>query len=342
MSIPDTISEREETVLRSVIHHYILTAKPVGSRIISKKYGLGLSAASIRNVMADLEDAGFLSHPHTSAGRVPTSEGYRIYVNKMMQVEKLTNLVKRKFRENVQSNDKNYDFLLAKTSQILGMISSQLGVVIGPALDEAIFDRLTLVQVSSDKLLAVITLRTGIIQSAMVEVHLPIKNIELEETCQVINERLSGLSVKAIRSSIGQRLKDVSYGNPEIIRLFVDSAHTFFRFDEKKIFIGGTKNIVDKPEFNAREKLKSIIELIEEKEVVVHLLSRSSREDGIAITIGDDSSSDLSKTFSIVSTKFELGGHTGTLGIIGPMRMWYPKMVPLVDYTAEVIKKELL
>jgi len=337
--MPGTLNEREESVLRSIIHHYILSAKPVGSRVIAKKYGLGLSAASIRNVMADLEDAGFLSHPHTSAGRVPTSEGYRIYVNNMMKVEKLTSQIKRKIRENVQSVDKNYDFLLAKTSQILGMISSQLGVVIGPALDNAIFDKLSLVQVSNDKLLAVLTLRTGIIKSVVVEVHLPIKNIELEETCQIINERLSGLSVRAIRASIGQRLHDITNGNPEIIRLFIDSAHTFFRFDEKKIFIGGTKNIVDKPEFNAREKLKSIIELIEEKEVVIHLLSRSSKEEGIAITIGDDNSTDLSKTFSIVSTTFEIGGHTGTLGIIGPMRMWYPKMVPLVDYTAEIINQ---
>ena len=337
--MPEKLTDREESVLQSIIHHYILSAKPVGSRVIAKKYGLGLSAATIRNVMADLEDAGFLSHPHTSAGRIPTSNGYRIYVDNMMKVEKLTSLVKRKLRENVQSVDKNYDFLLAKTSQILGMISSQLGVVIGPALDEAIFDRLSLVQVSNDKLLAVITLRTGIIKSVVVEVRLPIKNIELEETCQVINERLSGLTVKAIRASIGQRLHDINYGNPEIIRLFIDSAHTFFRFDEKKIFIGGTKNIVEKPEYNAQDKLRSIIELIEEKEVVIHLLSSSSKEDGIAITIGDDSSTDLSKTFSIVSTKFELGGHTGTLGIIGPTRMWYPKMVPLVDYAAEIINQ---
>ena len=152
--MPEKLTDREESVLQSIIHHYILSAKPVGSRVIAKKYGLGLSAASIRNVMADLEDAGFLSHPHTSAGRIPTSKGYRIYVDSMMKVEKLTSLVKRKIRENVQSVDKNYDFLLAKTSQILGMISSQLGVVIGPALDEAIFDKLSLVQVSNDKLLA--------------------------------------------------------------------------------------------------------------------------------------------------------------------------------------------
>ncbi|MCH8286785.1 heat-inducible transcription repressor HrcA [candidate division KSB1 bacterium] len=337
--MPEKLTDREESVLQSIIHHYILSAKPVGSRVIAKKYGLGLSAATIRNVMADLEDAGFLSHPHTSAGRIPTSNGYRIYVDSMMKVEKLTSLVKRKIRENVQSVDKNYDFLLAKTSQILGMISSQLGVVIGPALDEAIFDKLSLVQVSNDKLLAVLTLRAGIIKSVVVEVRLPIKNIELEETCQVINERLSGLMVKAIRASIGQRLHDINYGNPEIIRLFIESAHTFFHFDEKKIFIGGTKNIVEKPEYNAQDKLRSIIELIEEKEVVIHLLSSSSKDDGIAITIGDDSSSDLSKTFSIVSTKFELGGHTGTLGIIGPTRMWYPKMVPLVDYAAEIINQ---
>lgn len=340
--LSDTLRPRDVAVLRSVIHHYILTAQPVGSRVVSKKYGLGLSAATIRNVMADLEEAGYLNHPHTSAGRVPTSKGYQLYVNSMMQVEKLTSLVKKKIRDNVQSVDKNYDFLLAKTSQILGMISRQLGVVIGPSLEDVIFDKLSLIPLSSEKVLVVISLRSGIIKSVVVEVSMPVKETELEETCRVLNERLSGLTVKAIRSSIGQRLKDISTGNTEIIRLFVNSTQTFFQLEEKKIYIGGTKNIVEKPEYNAHEKLRSIIELIEEKEVVVHLLSQASKDEGIAITIGDESSSDLSKTFSIVSTKFAMGEHNGTLGIIGPMRMWYPRMVPLVDYTAEVIKQELL
>jgi len=337
----DLLTSREEAVLSSVIHHYIATARLVSSRIIAKKYGLNLSSATIRNVMADLEEAGYLTHPHTSAGRVPTSKGYRLYVNNLMRVEKLTSRVKRKIRENVDTFDKNVDFLLAKTSQILGVISSQLGVVIGPSLDDAIFDKISLIDVAHDKLLIVLSLRTGIIKSVIVEIFSHFRPSELEETSRVLNERLSGLPVQTIRETINERMHDVSYGNPEIIRLFIDSAYTFFQFDEKKIYVGGTKNIVEQPEFNAQEKLRNIIELIEKKDIVVHLLNQRPDSDGIEIKIGDENNADLCKTFSIVSTKFSIGKHDGALGIIGPMRMWYPKMVPLVDYTAEVINRVL-
>ena len=337
----DLLTNREKAVLSSVIYHYIATASPVSSRVIAKKYGLDLSSASIRNVMADLEEAGYLMHPHTSAGRVPTSRGYRLYVNNLMHVEKLTSIVKRKIRENVETFDKNIDYLLAKTSQILGMISSQLGVVIGPSLDNAIFDKISLIDVAHDKLLIVLSLRTGIIKSIMVEILSRLKPSELEETCRVLNERLSGLPVQTIRETISERMQDAAYGNPDIIRLFIDSAYTFFQFDEKKIYIEGTKNIVEQPEFNAQEKLINIIELIEKKDIVVHLLSQTADSEGIEIRIGEENNADFCKMFSIVSTKFSIGKHKGALGIIGPMRMWYPKMVPLVNYTAEVINRAL-
>jgi len=335
------LPQRAQAVLRSIIHHYILTAKPVGSRIISQRYGLRLSPATIRNVMADLEEAGYLTHPHTSAGRIPTSKGYRLYVDSLMHVEKLNAFIKRKIRENVTAGEKNIDFLLEKTSQILGAISSQLGVVIGPSFDDAIFDRIALVYLSDERLLVVLSLKTGIIKSIYVEVHSVIKQSELEETSRLLNERLSGLTVKTIKESIKQRLTDISSMNPELIRLFINSADTFFHFDNQKIFIGGTKNIVDQPEFNEQEKVRSIIELIENKNVIVHLLNPASSQEGITISIGDDTSDDLSRMFSIVSTKFAAGGHHGTLGIIGPIRMWYPRMIPLVDYTAEIITQEL-
>jgi heat-inducible transcriptional repressor len=332
---------RAQAVLRSIIHHYILTAKPVGSRVISQKYGLGFSSATIRNVMAELEGAGYLCHPHTSAGRIPTPKGYRLYVDNLMKIEQLDAFIKKKIRENVMAVDKNIDFLLEKTSQILGAVSSQLGVVIGPSFEDAVFDRIALVSLSDERLLVVLSLKTGVIKSIFVEVHSAIKQSELEETSRILSERLSGLTVKTIKETIQQRLTDVSSINPELIRLFINSADTFFQFENQKIFIGGTKNIVEQPEFHAQDRVRSIIELIENKNIIVHLVSRAASNEGIAISIGDENSNDLSTMFSIVSTKFAVSGHQGTLGIIGPVRMWYPKIIPLVNYTAEIITQEL-
>jgi len=331
------IKTREEEVLRTVIHHYILTAQPVSSRIIAKRYGIGLSSASIRNVMADLEDAGYLTHPHTSAGRVPTTKGYRLYVNNLMHVETLAKTIKRQILEKVETIDKNADFLLDKTAEILSKISHQLGVVIGPSFDHAVIEQIRLINVASDKMLIVISLRSGIIKSVVVEMYSSIEDAELDGTSAVLNERLSGMPLRVIRETISERLSDVRHANTEIVRLFIDSANQFFQFDERKIFIGGTKDIAEQPEFSVHEKLKSIIELVEQKDVIVHLLSRSEDDMGLVIKIGDENNPDIAKSFSIVSTQFNLGDQTGTLGVIGPMRMWYPKMVPLVDYTAEVI-----
>jgi len=335
------LSEREELILRTVIHHYILTAKPVGSRIIAKKYNFGFSPATIRNTMSDLEDAGYLNHPHTSAGRIPTSMGYRFYVNELMKVEKLTSNLRQKIRNNVDSLNKNIDDLLNKTSHILGKISRQLGVVIGPSLESAIIDKISLLSVSSGKLLIIITLHSGIIKSIVVEINTSLEKNEIDETCQILNERLSGLTVLNIIQTISERLHDVGRGSTEIIRLFIDSAHRLFQFDEKKIYIGSPSYIVDQPEFNEQKNIKGVIELVEQKDVIIHLLSRHEDNKGLVIKIGDEITDDIAKSFSIVSTEFSIGNQIGTLGVIGPMRMWYPKMVPLVDYTAEVINKVL-
>ncbi|MCP4723773.1 MAG: heat-inducible transcription repressor HrcA, partial [bacterium] len=324
-----------------VIHYYILTAKPVGSRVIAKKYDLGCSPATIRNVMADLEDMGYLTHPHTSAGRIPTSEGYELYVTQLMRVENLHKSVKQTIRDNVDTLDKNTDFLLNKTSEILGSVSKQLGVVIGPSLDNAVFEKISLLSVTTDRILVVLSLKSGIIKSIVVELQSSLSQSELDKTAEALNSRLSGLTVKSIKQTISKRLKDISHASSDIIRLFVDSADKFFHFDEKKIFVGGAKNIVGQPEFQPHEKVRSVIELIENKDVIVHLLKEASDTKGISIKIGDDSQPDLSKAFSIVSTQFSIGDQEGTLGVIGPIRMWYPKMVPLVNYTAEVINQVL-
>ena len=198
------LTSRQEAVLRAVIHHYILTAKPVGSRIIEKKYSLGFSAATIRNVMSDLEDMGFLTHPHTSAGRIPTTRGYTLYVNNLMSVEKLNSGLKRKIRANVESVDKNVDVLLGKTSQILATISQQLGVVLGPSLDDAIIDKISLVSVSSDKLLVVISFGSGFIKSVVVEIASRLKESEIENTSRFNNYKWSPFTkaVAARRSYI--------------------------------------------------------------------------------------------------------------------------------------------
>ncbi|MEX0601767.1 MAG: heat-inducible transcriptional repressor HrcA, partial [Bacteroidota bacterium] len=201
----EELNERERSILRHVVHNYIRTALPVGSRFISKKFESNLSPATIRNVMADLEEQGFLSHPHTSAGRVPTDLGYRYYVDYLMEIEQLSGLEKQAIQEQM---DRTADPLemLRETSKLLGKISKQLSIVASPHLGSGVFERLELISVSSSRLLVVISIRAGLVRTLMLEVGTEVRRESLEQIARMLNERLAGLTLAQIRDTFIDRV----------------------------------------------------------------------------------------------------------------------------------------
>jgi heat-inducible transcriptional repressor len=209
MSIP-TLSDRERRVLEAVIQSYVETAEPAGSRTISKRFGLGVSPATIRNTMSDLEDKGFLYHPHTSAGRVPTDIAYRLYVDSLMGPAQLTAGEAERLAEHIASGGSAIEAILRRAAQSLSVVAQELGVAIGPRLDHAVLQRLELVRVSQERLLLVLTLEGGSVRTIFVEVAGQIADSALAEVSLVLNERLSGLTLRQIRSSLGSRLRDAA------------------------------------------------------------------------------------------------------------------------------------
>ncbi len=284
---------------------------------------------------------GYIEQPYTSAGRIPTSKGYRFYVNSLMMVEKLTSQEKRSIKKHFESVNKNVDEILEKTSQVLGRITKQLGVAIGPRLSEGIFERMELIQISSNRLMVIISIKAGIAKTMMMEINSEIPRSELEETSRIINERLQGLSISEIRKTFAKRICDISGGNKELIRLFVDSSDNLFEFTQKNFHLGGTKNIIEQPEFSSTENMKTIIELIEDKNIIIHLLSKNEESDGIKISIGEENEIKSAKDFSVISSNYYIGNIRGTLGVIGPTRMRYSKIVSLVEYTANLLNNIL-
>lgn len=337
------LTDREQSILHHVVYNYIQTAVPVGSRYISKHFEHNLSAASIRNVMADLEDSGLLSHPHTSAGRVPTDLGYRFYIDYLMEMQQLGDDEKLRIHQQLeQANDT--EELLRETSKVLGKISRQLSVVTSPHLSSGIFEKIELIPIASSKLLVVLSIRSGIVRTIMLEVGVEIRRDHLDHVGHLVNERLSGLTLKEIRDSFADRVRDVQDEKTGLIRLFIESVDQLFTDskDHEKVHIGGTKNIIEQPEFIDPKNFRSVIEMIENEDIIVHLLEKHDElQKGFVVTIGTENKDESTKEYSFITSTYNVAGVTGRIGIIGPTRMDYGKVIPLVDFVAQAIAKML-
>ncbi len=335
----ESLNEREESVLRHVVHNYISTAIPVGSRYISKHYESHLSPATIRNVMSDLEESGYLSHPHTSAGRVPTDLGYRYYVDFLMELERISEQEKQAIREKL---DKSFDAdeLLRDTSKLLGKISNQLSIVTSPHLNSGIFQKLELMQVSSSKLLVLISIQSGIIRTIILEVGMELKRESLEQISRLMNERLHGLTLREIRDTFIDRLGDYRNERSGLVRLFIDSVDQLFNDtkEKEKVHIAGTGNLIEHPEFGDPKNFRSVIEMVENEDIIVHLLEKHENANkDFVITIGTENQDTKAQDYSLVTATYNVNGVFGRVGILGPTRMNYSKLVPLVEHVAKTI-----
>lgn len=338
-----SLSQREDGILRDVVYYYIRTATPVGSRYLSKRTESHLSPASIRNVMSDLEELGFLSHPYTSAGRVPTDLGYRYYVDCLMEIKDLTDEELSSIEHHLDRSA-DHSELLRETSKILGKISRQLSVVSSPSVSNAVLEKLELIMISSSKLLVVMSIRSGIIRTIMLEVGMEICRSTMDQLSQILNERLSGFTLKEIRETFSDRTKDMQDEKTGLIRLFVDSVDQLFKEEKAERFhIFGTQHIIEQPEFIDPKNFRSVIELIENEDLIVHLLEKhDDAEKKYVVTIGSENEDCKADDYSVVSATYNAEGIIGRVGIIGPKRMNYAKMVPLVDRVAQIVAKLMI
>jgi heat-inducible transcriptional repressor len=337
----DKLNPREKQILQNLIDHYIHTADPVGSRVIANKYNMGLSPATIRNTMQDLEELGLISQPHTSAGRIPTDSGYRVFVDMLLKQEPLTPAEKKKIKSMISQKGSGIGSLLSQTSRILGDITSQLGITISPKFDTGIFKRIDLIPVSCDKILGVITVESGLVRSILMEVESSIDTGELRRMEMVLNERLSGVSLGHIRDSIAERLSDTKC-SPRLIKLFIDPNEDIWTTRSgDELHLVGTDNLITQPEFADKKTLREFVNFLERKDSLINLIESQTIGEGIVITIGSESSISEIQNCSLVTSRYKAGKLEGTIGIIGPTRMPYSKLVSIVEYTARSLTEAL-
>ena len=342
------LTEREKEVLKYVVENYIRIASPIGSRSISKQMDLNLSSATIRNVMSDLEEMELLDTPHTSAGRIPTDKGYRYYVDILMEKEKLN--LQEEFQIKNQFLDKNLNILESQdlyfeTSRILGKISHLLAVVTQPQISKGIFDKLEFVNLAYNKVLVVLNIKSGIVKTVIMEIDSEISKSKLESLSSFLNERLHGLSLNQIRESISERVSDYKYQEPELIQLFINSIDKLYTEEEtgNKIYIGGTGDLILQPEFENPKNFKQIIDLAEDKNLVIHIFENSAKADNeVFISIGNENEEEKLKNYSVVTTSYNAGDVKGNIGVIGPKRMNYARMISLLQYTSKLINEKYL
>ena len=339
----EELNDREKNILRFIIQQFILTANPVGSRNITKKYDIGFSPATVRNIMSDLEDSGFIDHPHTSAGRIPTDKGYRFYVDSLMDIQKLGNSEIGLINKSLETNLKETDDLLKIASNLLSSITHQIACVTYPKLESGIFEKIQIIQLTSLRILVVITIKSGLVKTITLELNSDLKTTQLDPVQQLLNERLSGLSLKEIRDTFKERFKDFEEDQHPIIRLFVDSIDKIFKDDTRgeRALITGAKNFIRQPEFENPESFQSVIELIEDQDIIIHLLEKSGEDEQVYISIGSENENEKLNEYSFISKKYQLGEISGKLGIVGPKRMEYSKVVAIVDYIAKMISEIL-
>ncbi|MGH7664420.1 MAG: heat-inducible transcriptional repressor HrcA [Gemmatimonadaceae bacterium] len=346
---PLELSDRERRVLEAVIRSYVETAEPAGSRTLSRRSGLGVSPATIRNTMSDLEEKGYLFHPHTSAGRVPTDKAYRLYVDTLIFLPPLPVPTPdhERLAEEITAGGSAIEAILRRAAQSLGILTQELGVALGPRLDETILQRLELLRLSSDRLLMVITLAGGVVRTIFVEVKGEVAESALAEVALVLNERLSGLTLRDVRSSLGARLRDTGAAadTSELLNIFIQEGDQLFDVGpgqgsggrDEHVLLGQPSLLAEQPEFATGERMRKLMELTETREHLGDLLRRRSATSGLSITIGNEHGDPRLENFTVVTAEYRAGSLTGVIGVIGPTRMPYEKVISLVTHTSQLV-----
>jgi len=333
------LTQRESFLLKSLVINFVNCATPIGSRFLSKANKNRISPATIRNVMIDLEDKGLVIQPHISAGRIPTDLGYRHYVNDIMMMENLTQSDKRQIDQGLKNvSNEDVEVILEKSCEVLSKISNQLGVILSPRFYQGKFEKLELVKVSENKLLVIISITSGLVKTIMMEINYNILRKKLEETARILNERLSGLTLKQIRDTFKKRMSDISYGDDNLISQISEAVDKIFSIDDDHVHLKGTQNIFLQPEFANQERIRKILELIDNQKILIRIFNDSLRDDEkISITIGQENREELISNCSLITAVYKIGDVTGTIGVLGPTRMKYERVTTLVEYIAKEI-----
>jgi heat-inducible transcriptional repressor len=337
----ESLSDREIRVLEAVIQVYIQTAEPAGSQTVAQRFPIGVSSATIRNTMSELEEKGFLYHPHTSAGRIPTDRAYRWYVDNLIRLAPPSSEDQRALHAELLPTRSALEEVLLRAAQVLGVLTQELGVAVAPAFDRVVLEKLDLVQVSSERLLLVFHLKSGAVRTIFVQVSGSMAPEVVQRVAQTLNERLAGLTLSEIRATLADRLRDAdrSPHERELLNIFLEEGEEIFGLSAATgaVVLGSAQMLAGQPEFASSGRIRDLIDLTERRDILQQALT-ARRPSGLTITIGGENTDARLTGFTLVTSSYRSGDLAGVIGVIGPTRMPYDKIIGLVDHTSRMVE----
>ena len=335
------VDSRAQFLLKSLIERYIIDGQPVGSRVLSRQSGLELSPATIRNVMADLEEMGFITSPHTSAGRVPTAKGYRFFVDSLLVVKPLDRSEISELQDQLQAD--RPQALVSAAAQLLSSLTQFAGVVATPRRREPSFRHIEFLRLSERRVLLIIVTPDGDVQNRILHTDRQYTPSQLIEASNFFNDHYAGQPFAAIRGLLADELKQLREDVVGLMTAAVDAGDAALADSRDDLVVSGEKNLLSASDLSSNmDRLRRLFEIFEQKTSLLHLLDLSQRAHGVHLFIGGESGLAPLDECSVITAPYEIDGHViGTLGVIGPTRMAYERVIPIVDVTARLLSNAL-
>ncbi len=336
------MQERKKKILRAVTDDYIQTAEPVGSRTIARKYNLGVSPATIRNEMADLEEGGYLRQPHTSAGRIPSDKGYRYYVDSLMDVPQVPLDEREQIQREIRLPQRELGDIIQRAIRLLTLLTNYTSIAVTPGVHQGAVRHIQILPMDETHVLVLLVTEPGFVQHCIVEVGNPVTPSKTEHLSLVLNDRLRGRALgdldRHLLTQLGEDLDDV--------RLFEQAVELLYRAmkeqTEETVYLDGAVRILNQPEFRDVERAKLLIGALEERNRVLSMLGGVVYDQEITITIGEENAYAEMKDCSMVTAAYGIGGQTiGLVGVLGPTRMEYARAVSVVENMADNLREML-
>jgi heat-inducible transcriptional repressor len=335
------LDRRAQTLLKTLIERYIVEGQPVGSRTLSRYSGLELSPATIRNVMSDLEEMGFIASPHTSAGRIPTPKGYRLFVDSLLTVRPLAHQQISEIRDAIQPDQPQR--VIGHASQLLSELTHFAGVVVAPRRQLPRIRQLEFLSLSETRILLIIVTSEGDVQNRILFTQRAYTPSELTQAANMLNEHFAGLDFQQIRGRLQDELRQIRADMVELMTAAVEAGNEAITDNTAQYVISGEKNLLGVEDLSSNMgRLRRLFDLFEQKTGLVQLLELSSHADGVQVFIGGESGIATLDECSVVAAPYEVDGQVvGTIGVIGPTRMAYERVIPIVDITARLLASAL-
>lgn len=335
------LDDRKKRILEAVIEEYNATAEPVGSTKIANEYNLGFSSATIRNEMANLEELGYLEQPHVSAGRIPSSSGYRLYVDTIMKEKTLSQKEKQIIDEILKEDIIKFDTLIKEASNILARLTNYASIAIGPQMDNCQVEEIKLVKIGHDRLMIVILADNGIIKESIIKYDgvIPEENIEIFNN--YLNYKLKGMNFNQIYENINSYVEGELYNISTNIVPLVMELNNLLVDKNVEVHMEGAKNLLNLPELKQESTLKNFLNIIETQDALKELL-KNGYDGNINVYIGQENVFDDLKDFTIITYKQKINDkELGTIGLIGPKRMDYKKVIPVIKYVGDALQEKI-